>query len=55
MHSPAQPVLAGDSRLTVTLNVRVSPEVDALVQRAMANTGDSKRAVVEKALRQAYS
>lgn len=41
-------------RAFVTLNVRVDPAVDALVRRAMASTGESKRAVVEHALRLAY-
>ena len=42
------------ARATVTLNVRVSPEVDALVRRAMRTRGESKRAIVERALRQVY-
>jgi hypothetical protein len=38
----------------VTLNVRVAPEVDQLINRVMAETGMTKRAAVEQALRQTY-
>jgi hypothetical protein len=38
----------------VTLNVRVSIEIDQLISRAMAETGMTKRAAVENALLRTY-
>jgi hypothetical protein len=38
----------------VTLNVRVSIEIDQLISRAMAKTGMTKRAAVEQALLRTY-
>jgi hypothetical protein len=43
-----------ESKATVTLNVRVSPQVDAVVASVIAATGQSKRAVVEYALLHTY-
>ena len=41
------------SQMFVTLNVRVEPEVNDLLTKAMA-TGMSKRAAVERAIRSTY-
>jgi hypothetical protein len=38
----------------VTLNVRVAPDIDELINRAMAEHGMTKRAAVEHALRHTY-
>jgi hypothetical protein len=43
-----------NSQLTVTLNVRVSPSIGDLVARVIADTGLSKRAIVEHALLTTY-
>lgn len=57
--APASPTyppspLRHSSQATVTLNVRVSPDIADLVERVTTETGLSKRAAVERALINTY-
>lgn len=40
---------------TVQLNVRVGSDISALIDRAQATTGRTKRQLIERAIRQVYS
>jgi hypothetical protein len=59
-HPPdVAPLIVGGRRRgpepTVQLNVRVASEVSALIDRAMASSGRTKRQLIEQAIRSTYS
>jgi len=52
---PTAPVHAGGPQATVQLGVNVDPDVAQLVMHIKATTGLSKRAIVEKAIRDTWA
>lgn len=52
---PLQPVTPGGPQATVQLGVNVDPQIAQLVMQIKARTGLSKRAIVEKAIRETWA
>lgn len=53
--TPPQTVTPGGPQATVQLGVNVDPEIAQLVMQIKARTGLSKRAIVEKAIRDTWA